>query len=443
MSSDVLPPEVLCLVFEHCLPVTPLSFSAAEAPLLLLRISHRWRNICLGTPSLWTDVAFGENGAPQLLEMWLSLSALHPLSIRFWTNDESRATALLQVAVRHRERWKNASLLTPDIATQFLKGKERDFPNLQHIELFGFTGLQRRVIALDVPALTSVHLLRHHLHHPSHHHYLLPWTQLTDLRVSEQARPLTSVAYLHACPNLLHLVHDSPLMDALLVTENPDPLRHEALQSLSTQNEWLLPHLTLPSLKRLELRPAGGVVENISTDNFLPAFLARSACELTSLCLSVNTMGQAAFARILGADATQSVEHLTLAFPNPFDDYLRMLKPSENFLPMLQYLEIEDWMGAGGDHYLALLDLLRSRATAGLRGCKLFLYPRRWQLGPYPARVPSPTVMDVFNELADAGLGIHVETRELLAGEKAPRNIILIDRFPQQLRLHNRELFSS
>ncbi|KAJ7067165.1 hypothetical protein C8F01DRAFT_1120492 [Mycena amicta] len=424
-----IPPEILCAVFEHCLTGSrPRCVSSAEAPLLLSQICRRWRDVCLNTSQLWTNVDFGEQGSPELLKLWLLRSGIQPISLCLLTyNNEPRARGLVDVAALHRNRWRDVCLMLPHrvlaMALEYL------LPSLRCLELFP---LNRTTGSLPVIRIANAYapmLRRATLSQPTNYQYELPWTQLTDLLISGQATPLSSVTLLRECPNLLHLSHDSPIMDAELVLEHPNPYLHDTLCSLSTQNEWILPYLTLPALQRLDLRPAGGVVENINTDAFLPAFLRRSACELRYLCLSVNTIGQEEFAKILHADATRSVEHLRLVFSNPFREHVGILK-SEEVLPKLKYLEVDDWTGPG-DHYTGLLATLRLRyAHHSLEACKLFLYARRWQIWPYEARVPSVEVLKSFQELADAGLRLRVMTRELKEVMQTTKDMVLLDRFP-------------
>ncbi|KAJ6534213.1 hypothetical protein B0H19DRAFT_847183, partial [Mycena capillaripes] len=52
-----LPPEVTSEIFVHCLPDIPLHPSVHAAPLLLLKICKKWREIALRTPALWASFA--------------------------------------------------------------------------------------------------------------------------------------------------------------------------------------------------------------------------------------------------------------------------------------------------------------------------------------------------------------------------------------------------
>ncbi|KAJ7803865.1 hypothetical protein B0H13DRAFT_1473793, partial [Mycena leptocephala] len=75
-----VPPEITATIFGHCLPALS-SPSLHEAPMLLTRICHQWREISLDTPALWASLAFGERRSIELLKEWLSRARNHPLTI--------------------------------------------------------------------------------------------------------------------------------------------------------------------------------------------------------------------------------------------------------------------------------------------------------------------------------------------------------------------------
>ncbi|KAF8519492.1 hypothetical protein BU17DRAFT_47684, partial [Hysterangium stoloniferum] len=79
-----LAPELLGEIFLHCvpLPVEPISYQ--YAPLLLLHVSHYWRDVAKGTPQLWQDAHMGHPFKldPCLIfQMWLDYSASLPLRV--------------------------------------------------------------------------------------------------------------------------------------------------------------------------------------------------------------------------------------------------------------------------------------------------------------------------------------------------------------------------
>lgn len=85
-------PEILQEIFIHCLPSAHNAvMSSKQAPLLLCRVCHRWRQIAYATPHLWASIHIAitstDDGVcartPSLHDIysWLCRSAALPLSI--------------------------------------------------------------------------------------------------------------------------------------------------------------------------------------------------------------------------------------------------------------------------------------------------------------------------------------------------------------------------
>ncbi|KAF8871500.1 hypothetical protein BD779DRAFT_460068 [Infundibulicybe gibba] len=91
-----LPPEILREIFLHCIPPGEWgSFSAYDAPWLLLKVCRSWRGVAFSTPKLWSVLPFLRmyppqpggrpqlgDGHRQLLKLYLKYSAGATLSIR-------------------------------------------------------------------------------------------------------------------------------------------------------------------------------------------------------------------------------------------------------------------------------------------------------------------------------------------------------------------------
>ncbi|KAJ7820687.1 hypothetical protein B0H13DRAFT_1702757, partial [Mycena leptocephala] len=84
-----LPNEVTSEIFLHCLPDAPSIPSSITAPLLLLKICKRWRDIALKTPALWASFAvhggsgrtFGSMGTDHLPK-WVQRAGAALLNLR-------------------------------------------------------------------------------------------------------------------------------------------------------------------------------------------------------------------------------------------------------------------------------------------------------------------------------------------------------------------------
>lgn len=93
-----LPPEVLADIFQCCLPTTPRNectylFESKprrptsrrlrvnnnkDAPFLLLRVCHKWRDIAEQTARLWTKVSIAAIKASPMLHFVCKILALRP-----------------------------------------------------------------------------------------------------------------------------------------------------------------------------------------------------------------------------------------------------------------------------------------------------------------------------------------------------------------------------
>ncbi|KIK95414.1 hypothetical protein PAXRUDRAFT_386372 [Paxillus rubicundulus Ve08.2h10] len=119
-----MPPELLGIIFENCLPTKELpSATLSESPLLLGRVCTHWRSVSQSTPKLWTSLSFNflESDIDRMrdgikvtfvLDRWLRRSSNLLLSVSFTDNriyqpdtDNLIAWFLLQIR-EHSKRWK-------------------------------------------------------------------------------------------------------------------------------------------------------------------------------------------------------------------------------------------------------------------------------------------------------------------------------------------------
>ncbi|KAJ7068718.1 hypothetical protein C8F01DRAFT_1119088 [Mycena amicta] len=173
-----LPLEISIQIFLHCLEndnpcpsgcpfmlknsfraTRYARFAANRAPLLLLRVSHLWKSVALGTTALWTSM---EVESRMAFNSWLSLSRQAPLdlSAKYVDCDEDVATALaaranqlhsLGLLIAHRENLQvlmdSAPFMHLKVLSIFLLVHLDDLvtllesaPNLTHCTLAGPTG---------------------------------------------------------------------------------------------------------------------------------------------------------------------------------------------------------------------------------------------------------------------------------------------------------------
>ncbi|KAJ7256879.1 hypothetical protein B0H12DRAFT_1232779 [Mycena haematopus] len=411
MSPDVssilsFPPEITAIIFTHSLPTRspPLSFESCPspspkvAPLLLAQICSQWRAICLGTPHLWaSNIAF-EHGATELLELWLSRTETHPLTISLRTTDSQRASKFMQLTIAHTPQWQDIHLVLPLPALRQLSAAS-PFPRLTRLSLCA-VGPDEWAYAPPI-TIRDTPLLRH-----ACIHFLpqidLHLAQLTTLHFHASLGVPQTVAILRRCPRLRDL---SCLNLGVGSTPVSPHLELRFLRSLKTDDTRLLSCLTLPRLSVLEML---GPIDTAAA-SALGSLLARSACDLRFLSLRVHKATVPQLQRLLRTAST--VVHLTL--DRAWLEFQMQALHAADVLPLLERLEIRSHGGhknknkgenGDGNQYRALLDMLQWRLALGqgtFKSCKLL--QRTMSLGP-----ASDDTMAEFRVLAKAGVQIRV-----------------------------------
>ncbi|KAK7448797.1 hypothetical protein VKT23_013527 [Stygiomarasmius scandens] len=155
-----LSPELLSEIFVHCLPSEHLPTRCShEAPLLLLRICKRWREIALGTPRLWCrlhvhvpnhllDVPLMHRRITGIDE-WLGRSGETPISLslycprkmkhysgEFEHSGQALDVFITRLAKKYSYRWKRLELTLPwDVLTKIMSLEPTDIPALEYLSI--------------------------------------------------------------------------------------------------------------------------------------------------------------------------------------------------------------------------------------------------------------------------------------------------------------------
>ncbi|KAK6991788.1 hypothetical protein R3P38DRAFT_228724 [Favolaschia claudopus] len=371
-----LPPELISLIFVHCLPTGAAGqrkLHPSTPPLLLTRICSAWRTLALRTPELWAYVAFevfhttpssptsGFQSKPFELKLpklgwWLARGADHPLTLHLHCRQHS--AGLVPLLVAHTQRWADVDLfLHPTTLAAFdmhtVEMTDFELPLLRRLSLgcsprsspigAGTDAALPRVTAFaNAPHLTRVSLLKLP---PSA--VKLPWTQLTHFYASYAA--VEDVArVLRLAPELQRLQLDFQQWSPSSSTISPPPMATEDLTrsglsvnithtsvksfTLHTHPSSPIPlsvllgpgsRLTLPSLVSLNLPPItpGDV-------GALVAFLSRSCLSQTlqDLTFALAPLPQDVILEILSP--LKSLQRLELHFPTQIvlGDILRALE---------------------------------------------------------------------------------------------------------------------
>ncbi|KAJ7857777.1 hypothetical protein B0H13DRAFT_1156463 [Mycena leptocephala] len=258
----VLPPEILSLIFMNC-PRADAGTRAIRnpspllAPLLLVQICSRWRRVALDTPMLWTELQLvhprNQLRDNIMLENWVSNASPLPISLSarcFYSDPLLHALTLIR-------RFKAVHLQLSWDSSEALASYSGCDAEILHIEIVGRTYFPAHYPAFrDSPSLRGFTL---DTHGGSLLSFVLPWAQLTDLRVSE---PLgfSSMTVLVQCTNLVNCTFG--MMGHFIEGEDVAHHDHRTLPFLTfahftfwrlneTNTEEFLRPLVFPSLKTL------------------------------------------------------------------------------------------------------------------------------------------------------------------------------------------------
>ncbi|KAJ6488221.1 hypothetical protein C8R47DRAFT_1127033 [Mycena vitilis] len=418
-SILLLPPEIITAIFGHCLHPhcrdcsrTSLSGhehcttkgswpSPSEAPLLLAQICHRWREICLDTPSLWAFIAFGDTGSIALLELWLSRARNRPLRIVLQTQDDARGELLVQVVQRHSSQWQEVHFTLSTSAYHRLAVTA--FPLLKRLTLIAPGGHKYPIVILDsAPLLRYAEIVR--LPHLTITH---PWEQLTSLTFRAAVTPAEYIALLRYCPNLLDLHCGSTAGSAIV----PPPLQLSFLRSLRLTDYSLMHCLTVPRLERLKLSHV--TTDMDATANALQSLVARSRCDVHYLSIGTGLhFGMGDQSRRIFRAVNESILHLRLysESAHELDAQIGVLRGVE-VLPRLVRLIMRTTVVPAD--YAPLLSMLWSRRTDASCTLKSFELLLDSPLASGVPRAPAAgvSVMDHLQALSEAGLEAAIRRR--------------------------------
>ncbi|KAG1860423.1 hypothetical protein C8R48DRAFT_245273 [Suillus tomentosus] len=298
-----LPTEVLSHIFVHCLPEDKyLSPASKLAPVLLTRICRRWREVAVGTPSLWDrlDVPYDvkrQRELPFCLDVWLKRSRGRLLSLALTCCFSSTLIELRRLLQPYINQISSFSICCRVISHKF----DPLFEGLIALqELIVNKPLTEQCFSLLPPTLRSFKVTASHSELKFFPSCEPVWANLTNVEIPMH-RPDTILRLLQLCPNLRSLA----IRLGFDRTEIFQPLVHVRIQSLhiivngiqyshrllddiddSTPNPLpgLLNTLSLPSLRTLEIHGVPWPHQEFKS------FLTRSNCPLETVILGAEAM---------------------------------------------------------------------------------------------------------------------------------------------------------
>ncbi|KAJ7481108.1 hypothetical protein B0H11DRAFT_2024219 [Mycena galericulata] len=318
MSIDNLPPELLEVIFLHCLnALNAFPTTTTDAPLNLSRTCARWRDVASGIPSLWSTLRVSASHAAssppvEVVEKWMHLSGACSLSLSLvcqrrpetsvndCASSEHGVSRVLELFLFNMYRWRDVTFdfsrrappidYPPSLTAQ-------GAPQLESLEIHPFLWsplLRELPVPWLAAAVASAPLLHSFTSQfgkiPRACFAQIPWGQLTFLRLEIQLSEFACLFILQSAPRLVecHLLgvrHELfdvlPTFDPLLPAVLPDLVTF----GLSSQVGFdrLFRILQAPALRTLEITTRS---THMRWDHAqFMAFLRRSACSITSLTI--------------------------------------------------------------------------------------------------------------------------------------------------------------
>lgn len=313
---STLPNEIVSEIFLQCVSSSNRADripSGRKAPLILGQICHKWRQIALSTPSLWTtiELRLGNHETHEnqlhLLETWLSRSRDCPLSLSIhyempmisigfgisYGDYSGDVREFIKAILPHCRRWEYLELIVPfqnltlihrEIETPLLRDLTVGITNLDQIHAYGddpddpkwpiqmfdhAPKFREVIFALGFDATV----------------FRFPWEQMTSISIIQPHSPNDLATVLRSSPNVGYFmgelaapsIHQPTPADV----EPIPPLAH--LHSLNLTADahshayvGLLEKLTLPALRVLRLSEVSAMDEPGAAVRDL---LARSGCQ--------------------------------------------------------------------------------------------------------------------------------------------------------------------
>ncbi|KAL1685217.1 hypothetical protein GGG16DRAFT_119080 [Schizophyllum commune] len=279
-----LPTEVLAIIITDVLRDDSCDDISERMVSSVMHVCHRWREIALSLPVVWTDISFShdsEGNRCALLEECLRRTQGKPLSITLstMTGDVPADEAFTQVLLASATRWQKLTL--DNISLPWLSTDTLHAPALEHLEITNSHPTGWLCFA-NCPALSSVVLdIR------GFRELDLPWGQLTSLEIDweNMATVDACLKAIQGCNRLLTfalLSHGSYPLDDLPDVVLPALTELTLARSAST----LLPLFHVPHLTDLGIGGDGfaGILETYAArlEGDCLAVTCLSLCALTA-----------------------------------------------------------------------------------------------------------------------------------------------------------------
>ncbi|KAJ7462085.1 hypothetical protein FB451DRAFT_1267731 [Mycena latifolia] len=451
-----LPFEITARIFVHCLPLpdefedpwsseVPMEKELQEnAPLVLLGVCRAWRDIALGTPTLWSTLNIRFNWFPNsvaselgliegFIDRWLGRAGTCPLSL-FLTlegDEESetmgdgrpfQASRLRGIIHRHSLRLQHLELRTGEWEIGELHLNSGSFPILQSATFCWepSPNLRETSVFSNAPRFNDFRVSCYDLEWSGLRYFSLPWLQLTKFEGE-----IDNVDLFRLAPNLTEV-----RIKAVYVDPDRDPpsthtvITHSNLTSLTltgadrgigTLNA--LEYLSLPALQSLDISEA-----HETSYPSLEAFLLRSSPPLLSLSLSGRDDLFPHWHPCLSSVGL-TLDNLVVQYPGDqvLVSIFRRYGTDLSALPNLRAISLLDVHRTQPLDFITLVNFLhgRQQSSGTLISFRLIWYSSPFldlemplQVGEFEFSRDSHTIAGHLARMASAGMDIYIGTRD-------------------------------
>ncbi|KAJ6507936.1 hypothetical protein C8R47DRAFT_1100046 [Mycena vitilis] len=325
-----LPGDVLAEIFSHCVDAGAAVHppQTRDALRRIVQVSGNWRAIAVGSPHLWRHLfipqaQIDDGTFKRRIPLQLQQSRQAPVHILMYAAEtqNNQADVALNLLLPASARWEELALSLRTPHYRQLLASTCDFPALKKLTILSWDTLEWHnddVLHFFgcLPVLEELELDTLH----SFTHLPFPWSQLRRC-VLKRCHPADLLRIL---PLLSPGAHLSGVQSGMPPEEAPPGNVRSTVHALKLHGytdscTTVLNSLTAPALKELELSSYSH--ERLDPNHDSPStlappaiisFLSRSACALTSLCLSLPLRAED-FIAILDSPHTRSVVHLDIS----------------------------------------------------------------------------------------------------------------------------------
>ncbi|KAF8896449.1 hypothetical protein BD779DRAFT_586597 [Infundibulicybe gibba] len=298
-----IPPELLEEIFLCCIAdqdFVQLEPALNSPPLVIASVCSRWRNLALGTPSLWCSlsITISSNTSiaiESLIDAWIQRTSSSALSFSITKSDgldkSVSVASVLRRFVPHYPRWKRVRLEYSDWRSDsglMVLPDNALYASLEEISLNRGWWTEESDIELISGILHSAPRLRNLTWNSQKGFTYLhcPWGQMTSVSLGHLVLLDEAISILEMCPNLSYAslaIHSRATPGSTLRI----PVQHRCIRSLDLLVQGGMGHLfqqlELPSLTNLKLRTGNSDYNMYWPNTAFRSFILRSGCHLQAL----------------------------------------------------------------------------------------------------------------------------------------------------------------